>query len=52
MLGKLLGPEIKDMIARRDFAGLRETFADFPPAEPSSNPAAWISCLPQNCACH
>ncbi len=33
MLGTLLGPEIKDMIARRDFAGLRETFADFPPAD-------------------
>ena len=33
MLGTLLGPEIKEMIARRDFAGLRETFADFPPAE-------------------
>ena len=30
MLGTLLGPEIKDMIARRDFAGLRETFAEFP----------------------
>ena len=30
MLGTLLGPEIKEMIARRDFAGLRETFADFP----------------------
>jgi magnesium transporter len=30
MLGSLLGPEIKEMIARRDFAGLRETFADFP----------------------
>ncbi len=33
MLGTLLGPEIKDMIARRDLAGLRETFADFPPAD-------------------
>ena len=30
MLGTLLGPEIKDMIARRDFAGLRETFSEFP----------------------
>lgn len=30
MLGSLLGPEIKEMIAGRDFAGLRETFADFP----------------------
>jgi magnesium transporter len=30
MLGSLLGPEIKDMITRRDFAGLRETFAEFP----------------------
>lgn len=30
MLGKLLGPEIKEMIARRDFAGLRETLSDFP----------------------
>ncbi len=30
MLGTLLGPEIKEMIARRDFAGLRETLADFP----------------------
>jgi magnesium transporter len=30
MLGSLLGPEIKEMIARRDFAGLRETFAEFP----------------------
>lgn len=33
MLGTLLGPEIQDMIARRDFAGLRETFAEFPPAD-------------------
>lgn len=33
MLGSLLGPEIKDMIRRRDFAGLRETFAEFPAAD-------------------
>lgn len=33
MLGTLLGPEIQDMIARRDFAGLRETFGEFPPAD-------------------
>ena len=30
MLGSLLGPEIKEMIAQRDFAGLRETFTEFP----------------------
>ena len=30
MLGSLLGPEIKEMIAHPDFAGLRETFAEFP----------------------
>ncbi len=30
MLGSLLGPEIKEMIAHRNFAGLRETFAEFP----------------------
>jgi magnesium transporter len=30
MLGNLLGPEIKEMIARRDFAGLRGTFVEFP----------------------
>jgi len=33
MLGNLLGPEIKDLIARRDFVGLRETFEDFPPVD-------------------
>ena len=33
MLGTLLGPEIQEMITRRDFAGLRETFAEFPPAD-------------------
>lgn len=30
MLGTLLGPEIKEMIARRDLVGLRETFSEFP----------------------
>ena len=33
MLGTLLGPEIQEMIARRDFAALRETFGEFPPAD-------------------
>lgn len=33
MLGTLLGPEIKDMIVRRDFAALRETFSEFPHVE-------------------
>ena len=33
MLGTLLGPEIQEMITRRDFAGLRETFAEFAPAD-------------------
>lgn len=30
MLATLLGPEIKDMIARRDFAALRTSFDEFP----------------------
>ena len=33
MLGTLLGPEIQEMITLRDFAGLRETFAEFAPAD-------------------
>jgi magnesium transporter len=33
MLGTLLGPEIQDMIQRRDFAGLRKVLAEFPLAD-------------------
>ncbi|MEY2546334.1 MAG: magnesium transporter [Verrucomicrobiota bacterium] len=33
MVGKLLAPEIKALIDARNFAGLRETFADWPPAD-------------------
>lgn len=43
MLGTLLGPEIKDMIARRDFAALRGTFSEFPHIEA----AELISELPE-----
>jgi magnesium transporter len=43
MLGSLLGPEIKEMISRRDFAGLRETFSEFP----APDAAELISELPE-----
>ncbi len=33
MLGKILVPEIKSLIDARDFAGLRELFSDWPPAD-------------------
>ena len=33
MLGKLFQPEIEALVASRDFASLRETFADWPPAD-------------------
>jgi magnesium transporter len=33
MVGKLLIPEIKQLIERRDFAALRELFADWPPVD-------------------
>jgi magnesium transporter len=33
MFGKLIQPEIEDMIAARDFAGLRKTFEDWHPAD-------------------
>jgi magnesium transporter len=33
VLGKLLQPEIETLVAARDFAGLRETFSDWPPAD-------------------
>src|SRR5260221_9488103 len=33
MLGKLFQPEIESLVAARDFAGLREPFADWPPAD-------------------
>src|SRR5450432_2834329 len=33
MLGKLFQPEIESLVAARDFTGLRETFADWPPAD-------------------
>ncbi|MFL6527580.1 MAG: magnesium transporter [Chthoniobacterales bacterium] len=33
MVGRLLQPEIKEMIAARDFAGLRELFREWPPAD-------------------
>src|SRR4051812_22545349 len=33
MVGRLLQPEIKSMVAARDFAGLRELFREWPPAD-------------------
>src|SRR5438045_541637 len=33
MLGKILIPEIRSLIEARDFAGLRELFSDWPPAD-------------------
>src|SRR3954467_15503439 len=33
MVGRLIQPEIKEMIAARDFAGLRELFREWPPAD-------------------
>ena len=33
MIGNLLGPELKELIERRDFAQLREILCDFPPAD-------------------
>lgn len=33
MFGNLLAPEIKELIGARNFAVLRETFADWPPAD-------------------
>src|SRR6476620_2438825 len=33
MVGKLLLPEIKNMVEARNFAALRETFSDWPPAD-------------------
>jgi magnesium transporter len=33
MVGRLLQPEIKEMIAARNFAGLRELFREWPPAD-------------------
>ena len=33
MLGNLIGPEIKELIAARNFAALREAFADWSPAD-------------------
>jgi magnesium transporter len=33
MIGHLLGPEIQSLIEARNFAGLREAFADFTPAD-------------------
>src|SRR3954468_3937541 len=33
MVGRLIQPEIKEMIAARDFAGLREIFREWPPAD-------------------
>lgn len=33
MLGELLRPEIEEMLAARNFAGLREALADLPPAD-------------------
>jgi magnesium transporter len=58
MLGTLLGPEIKDMIARRDFAGLRETFSEFPHVDaaeliadlPAEERAIVFRILPQSLA--
>lgn len=33
MIGNLIGPELKELIDARNFAGLREVFADFSPAD-------------------
>jgi Mg/Co/Ni transporter MgtE len=33
MVGKILIPEIRSLIGARDFAGLRELFSDWPPAD-------------------
>ncbi len=33
MIGNLIGPEIKELIAARNFTALREVFADFSPAD-------------------
>jgi magnesium transporter len=33
MIGNLLQPELEEMIAKRDFAGLRAILCDFPPAD-------------------
>ena len=33
MVGKILLPEIRDLIAERNFAALRETFGEWPPAD-------------------
>src|SRR5205814_6988127 len=33
MVGKILIPEIRSLIEARDFAGLRELFSDWPPAD-------------------
>ena len=33
MVGKILLPEIRDMIAERDFAALRDLFREMPPAD-------------------
>ncbi len=33
MLGKLLQPEVQSLVAARDFAGLRELFIEWPPAD-------------------
>src|SRR5260221_8389399 len=33
MLGNLIGPELKELIASRNFAALREAFADWSPAD-------------------
>jgi len=33
MVGNLLLPEIKELIAARDFNGLREVFKEWPPAD-------------------
>ncbi len=33
MVGKILLPEIKELINARDFGGLRELFSDWPPAD-------------------
>ena len=33
MVGRLIQPEIKEMIGARDFAGLRELFREWPPAD-------------------
>ena len=33
MVGKILIPEIRSLIAARDFAGLRELFSEWPPAD-------------------